>query len=52
MQLMYKSVKDDDITDKAIFNKYIKRDFSIGLSTFRKWLGINVEQEKKRIDYE
>jgi hypothetical protein len=48
-QNIYSRWKKDERTDVWIFNKYVKADFSISLSTFRKWLGISVIKERKSL---
>jgi len=48
-QKIYSVHKKEERTDVWIFNKYVKSDFDISLSTFRKWLGISVKTERKAL---
>jgi hypothetical protein len=47
---VYKEFHDVDVPITKFFNKYIKDTFFISLSTYRKWLGINVKKEREKIE--
>lgn len=49
-QSLYHLHKNEDITDRTIYMRYIKKEFNIGLSTYRLWLGVNVESQKKELN--
>lgn len=46
----YRDLKDSDVPITKFYNRHIKDTFFISLSTYRKWLGINVKKERDRIE--
>lgn len=52
VQEIYQQYKEDGVTAKAIYEKYIKDQYHISKSTFDNYLSINAKLELKHLDNE